>query len=175
MTKRKLGTKAWIAIVGVGGLVSVAALALPTGITSAILASVVVAGGEYTAVWPGTSTGDGEDFEATITTSGPMRVITQHAIVQPGGQFDWHYHSGIVIGEVVSGTLTFYEASDPTCTGTPYSAGQGFAENGSSVHIHNSRNEGTVPVEVYFTFVQPPGATRTFWVPNPGVCASRGF
>ena len=137
------------------------------------LARVRIAGGEFTARWRIGSQKEGDDFEATITTSGPFEVQTQHAHVEPGGQFGWHKHSGIVIGEVVTGTLTFYEGDDPTCTPHPYGPGQGFAENGGQ--IHNSRNEGTEQVDVYFTYVMPPDIPRSFLVGNPGVCAFRGF
>jgi quercetin dioxygenase-like cupin family protein len=166
----KMGNRR-LAAVGVLGMIvlvgaAMTVMALPTGVKLNVLpANVVIPGGEFTAT--------SGNWEAQLESSGPMRIITQHAILAPGGQFDWHKHSGMVIGEVVSGTMTFYEGADQTCTGRPLSAGQGFAENGGEVH--NSRNEGTVDVEAYFTYIMPPDGVRTTWVPNPGVCAFRGF
>src|SRR5687768_2325803 len=51
-------------------------------------------------------------------------------IVQPGGYFGWHQHSGPSWIVVTQGTLTFYSGDDPTCTGHTVAAGSAFFDPG---------------------------------------------
>jgi len=88
--------------------------------------------------------------------------------VAPGGYFGWHQHSGPVWVVVASGTLTYYGAEDPTCTGQAFSAGSAFLDAGN--HTHNARNETSAPVEVYATFMLPAGGPVRVDMPDPGVC-----
>jgi hypothetical protein len=87
----------------------------------------------------------------------------------PGGTTGWHGHPGPSLIFVVAGTVTNYEADDPTCTGTPYSAGHGFVDSGQDVHT--LRNEGTVEAETIAVQLVPAGATRRIDVtPGPSNC-----
>ena len=49
-------------------------------------------------------------------------VITQFSIA-PGKSTGWHFHPGPTFIIVTAGTLTRYQANDPTCTGTGTAAG----------------------------------------------------
>jgi quercetin dioxygenase-like cupin family protein len=92
--------------------------------------------------------------------------------VQPGGYFGWHTHGGPVWVVVAAGTLTLYDGDDATCSAHSHPAGSAFLDPGGG-HVHNARNEGTVPVVVYATFLLPAGAPLRIDVPaspNPGVC-----
>ncbi len=81
----------------------------------------------------------------------------------------WHYHPGPSLVMVIAGTVTDYEADDPTCTGHSFSAGQGFVDSGHGPHI--LRNEGNVPAETIAVQLVPRDAARRIDLPQaPGNC-----
>jgi hypothetical protein len=81
----------------------------------------------------------------------------------------WHYHPGPSLVFVIAGTVTDYEADDPTCSGHAYSAGEGFVDSGHGAHI--LRNEGTVPAETIAVQLVPKDASRRSDEPQaPGNC-----
>jgi quercetin dioxygenase-like cupin family protein len=87
----------------------------------------------------------------------------------PGSSTGWHSHPGKTVVIVQSGQFTLYRASDPTCTGTTYEAGEGFVEPRTSIHI--GRNEGStdaVLAVVYFRV--PVGGSPRIDQPDPGTC-----
>ena len=95
-------------------------------------------------------------------------IMVVEFTIAPGGYFGWHRHGGPVWVVVQAGTLTLYDADDPTCTGTTHGAGSAFLDPGN--HVHNARNETGAPVVVYGTFMLPEdGALRVDAV-DPGVC-----
>lgn len=95
-------------------------------------------------------------------------VYLQHGTIAPGGSTGWHSHAGPVFVTIVTGALTLYDGDDPTCTGTTYSAGQGFIDEGFG-HVHIARNEGVVPVDFYATYVLPAGSGAAgVKIPLPG-------
>jgi quercetin dioxygenase-like cupin family protein len=85
-------------------------------------------------------------------------ISEQHVTIPPGGSSGWHSHSGVVLVQIVSGTLTLYEGDDPTCSPARVSAGTGFVEAGFG-NVHDVRNEGSTNVELYATYILPPGTT----------------
>ena len=87
-------------------------------------------------------------------------ISEQHVTIPPGASSGWHSHSGIVLVQVVSGTLTLYEGDDPTCSPTTVDAGTGFVEAGFG-NVHDVRNEGSTNVELYATYILPPGTTSS--------------
>ncbi|GAA4745249.1 cupin domain-containing protein [Sphingomonas daechungensis] len=54
--------------------------------------------------------------------------------VQAGGFSGWHAHPAPVFVTVTKGNITWYDGSDPLCTGHPYSAGQSFIEDAYVPH-----------------------------------------
>ena len=71
---------------------------------------------------------------------------------------------------VVTGTLSFYEAEDPTCTPTRYAAGQAFVQ--APGDVHNARNEGTTMVTLEITFLDVPvGGAYRIDAPRPENCS----
>jgi len=108
-------------------------------------------------------------FEVELRSKGLSDVVTQTAILAPGGFSGWHSHPGPAILSVKSGTLTFYEALDPTCTPHVFPAGTGFVEAGGDVHI--ARNEGTENLTLNVTYIIPHNAPQRIDQPNPGNCA----
>jgi hypothetical protein len=104
------------------------------------------------------------DFQAK-TLSFMDVVVRQHDYV-PGSSTGWHQHPGPVFITVVSGTLTFYEANDPTCSPHVVTAGHGYVDDGEG---HVGRNESDQPardisvilaatgVPTFRTDIAPPG------------------
>ena len=67
-----------------------------------------------------------------------MDMVVRTSDYAPGSTTGWHTHPGPVFINVVSGTVTFYELDDPTCTPKVVTAGQGYVDTG---HGHIGRNE----------------------------------
>jgi len=103
------------------------------------------------------------------TTVDVSNIAIVKNIVQPGGYFGWHQHSGPSWIVITQGTLTFYDADDPSCAGVPVSAGQAYFDAGN--HTHNARNETDLPVENYVVRMLPAGGAPRIDMPDPGVCA----
>src|SRR5258707_13293487 len=76
---------------------------------------------------------------------------------QPGGSTGWHTHLCHNLIIVTAGAITQYQGGDPTCTGTVYTTGMAFDDEGV-VHGHIVRNESTVEAQV--VAVRPLTATQ---------------
>ncbi len=110
---------------------------------------------------------DSNDFK--VFQNGNEDVVMRQLTVAPGGSTGWHSHPGPTIVIVQQGTVSLYEASDPTCTAQTFAAGQGFVEGPGDVHI--SRNEGTTPFVMLITFLDVPiGGAFRIDAPTPGNC-----
>ncbi|MEO6207701.1 MAG: hypothetical protein ABIP77_07085 [Candidatus Limnocylindrales bacterium] len=98
----------------------------------------------------------------------PIDVVVRQHTYAAGGDTGWHAHPYPVYITVTSGTLTFYEYDDLTCTPTVVSVGQGYVDSG---HGHLARNEtGAVAVDVS-VIVAPVGAAfRTELVAPNAYC-----
>ena len=96
-------------------------------------------------------------------------VVVRQLTMAPGSTTGWHSHPGPAIVIVKQGTLSFYEATDPTCTAQAFTAGQGFVEAPGDVHI--ARNEGSTPVVLLITFLDVPvGGAFRLDARSPGNC-----
>jgi quercetin dioxygenase-like cupin family protein len=107
-------------------------------------------------------------FEVELRSKGLSDVVSQTITLAPGGTSGWHSHPGPAILSVKSGTLTFYEAHDPSCTPHVFAAGTGFVEPGGDVHI--ARNEGTENLTLNVTYIIPRNAPQRIDQPDPGNC-----
>ena len=107
-------------------------------------------------------------FDVELKSKGLSDVVTQTVVLAPGGFSGWHSHPGHAILSVQSGTLTFYEANDPSCTPHVFPAGTGFVEPGGDVHI--ARNEGTENLTLNVTYILPHNAPQRIDQPRPGNC-----
>ena len=88
---------------------------------------------------------------------------------QPGGTTGWHTHLGHTLIIVTAGTVTQYQAHDPTCTPAVYTAGMTFVDLGGD-HVHIVRNEGTVQAQVVAIRLIPAGQPGRIDAPDPGNC-----
>jgi quercetin dioxygenase-like cupin family protein len=101
---------------------------------------------------------DSNDFK--IDQKNPEEVVMRQLAFSPEGTSGWHSHPGPVFVLVTQGTLTNYQADDPTCAGQQITAGQGFVEPPGAVHT--VYNRGTVTVLASVTFLDVDPATGTF-------------
>jgi hypothetical protein len=66
---------------------------------------------------------------------------------------------------VISGTVTFYDFDDPTCTPTVVSAGQGYVDSGEG---HIGRNESGAPAVDISVIMAPVAAAFREELTAPG-------
>ena len=94
--------------------------------------------------------------------NGPADVGVSQITMQPGDVIPWHYHPGRAYVVIKSGTLT----EDEGCGGSEvFTAGQAFEE--AIPRVHQVRNTGSVPVELYATIIVPAGQPRTVNTAGP--------
>jgi hypothetical protein len=98
-----------------------------------------------------------------------LDIAVQTIVFQPGGTSGWHSHPGPVFIQVQSGTMTFYESDDPTCSPIVRTAGQSYLDLGEDAHI--ARNEGTTVAQNLVTYFAPPGAALRVDADAPGNCS----
>jgi quercetin dioxygenase-like cupin family protein len=108
-------------------------------------------------------------YDVELKSHDNTDIAVANIAIVPGGTSGWHFHPGPVIVVVKTGTITFYHGNDPTCTGTPHSAGTVFIEEGGDVGI--ARNEGAVDATSVVTFFVPAGSATRFDAAAPGNCA----
>jgi quercetin dioxygenase-like cupin family protein len=110
-----------------------------------------------------------EPFEIEAKDRTDVVILT--ATIEPGGTTGWHSHPGPEIAVVKSGTLTGYDGHDPDCAPRIVTAGQGRVQHAKTVHL--GKNNGSVPVELYATFVVPHGTPVRVDEAEPDHCAGR--
>jgi quercetin dioxygenase-like cupin family protein len=108
------------------------------------------------------------DWKTKLETKGTSDVIVTENRVAPGGNFGWHSHPGPSLVIVKSGTSTFYDGDDPTCTPHVYAAGSAYVDPGGDTHI--ARNEGTTELVIIVARLLPEGAPARIDQPAPGNC-----
>jgi quercetin dioxygenase-like cupin family protein len=106
-----------------------------------------------------------------LKTKGPVELITQRIVAQPGATFGWHHHPGENVNVVVQGTLTLYH--DERCAdGVTYPAGSAFPTHPNEVHLARnlSETETLILFATYFApKTTPPTAVRVDEpLPAPG-------
>ena len=156
----------------------VASLAL-AGTAAAALATGVLAtpGTAVGTVWARAGFADPVDIKLKLRAEGEVihvphaaDTVMQQIVIPPGGSTGWHSHPGPAIALVKNGELTLYSSDDPTCTGRPFGAGQGFVDSGQG-HVHIARNLTSQNTEVWVTYLDvPPGGSVRIDAADPGNC-----
>jgi quercetin dioxygenase-like cupin family protein len=101
-----------------------------------------------------------------VQVSDPSDVIHAKITWQPGAATAWHTHPGPVLVSVVSGAVTYVEASD--CESHVYGVGQAFIDPGQG-HVHIGRNDTAGETVAYATFLDvPTGQGPTILADDPG-------
>jgi hypothetical protein len=85
----------------------------------------------------------------------------QQATVPPGGSSGWHTHPGATFVGIGQGEITYYHVEGTECHSEKVSAGSGFGQMPSEVHV--GRNESSNPLVIYTMYVLPTGT------PNSGI------
>ncbi len=88
--------------------------------------------------------------------------------VDPGGGTGWHYHPGEVFGVVRQGTMTHYDGG--CVIDQVYNTGSAVAEGIGSAAVHNGRNEGSTPLVMEVTYINPVDTPLSVDVPGPSGC-----
>lgn len=123
---------------------------------------------------PNAGTSDDDDQNIWLSlqkTKGSSDLYVQSNVWQPGGSTGWHSHPGHSLMIVTAGTVTNYDSDVPDCKPTAYSRGMGFVDSGGK-HVHNVRNEGTVPATTIAVQLIPAGANRRIDGQAPANCPS---
>jgi quercetin dioxygenase-like cupin family protein len=107
-------------------------------------------------------------WQAKIKTKGSSDLHFVQVTIQPGGTIGWHSHPGLSFVIVKSGTATFYDGDDASCTPHVVTAGSSAFEPAG--HVHIVRNEGDVPLVNVVMQLVPTGAPRLISEPSPGNC-----
>lgn len=102
-------------------------------------------------------------------TKGDSDLYVQSNVWQSGGTTGWHTHPGHSLVTVTSGTVTNYDGDDPSCTGTVYTVGMTFVDEGGD-HAHLIRNEGFVEARTIAVQLIPAGATRRIDAQGNAAC-----
>jgi len=109
----------------------------------------------------------------TCNPTNPCDTAFQQATIPPGGSSGWHTHPGATFVAVAQGEGTIYRVIGSSCSAEKISAGTGFAQMPTELHV--VRNEGSVPFVVYTLYVLPRGTPNTgirIDQPQPTACPS---
>ena len=101
---------------------------------------------------------------------GSTDVVTQQIRIAPGGNTGWHSHPGPVLVTVKSGSIQLFYASDTSCQGVVYEAGDSFVDRGDE-NVHIARASPFDGVELWATYFVPggdPSAPFRLDAPDPG-------
>jgi hypothetical protein len=110
-----------------------------------------------------------DDWQVDIKAKPAFDLAVQTITFPSGSNSGWHSHPGPVFIQVVSGTLSFYESDDPTCSPIVRSAGQSYLDAGE--HAHIARNESGASAQTVVTYFAPPGVALKIPASPPGNCA----
>jgi quercetin dioxygenase-like cupin family protein len=101
--------------------------------------------------------------EVKFQTKGAVDLATSMVTLDPGGSSGWHFHPGVTLVSVASGSVVRYDAH---CMATVFAAGSAFVESGN--HPLLVRNESATPAVNIVTFIVPAGVPTRIDSPNPG-------
>ena len=158
MSRTALVRAAALAIVAVMASIGVAAATPGSGSTATLFGRGTLAAGVkiHTA-------------DLKFSTRAEVDVVHQTVTITPGGRTGWHSHPGPVFVTIAAGTMTFYDADDPTCSPLVYATGQSFIDRGGG-HVNMARNEGDTNLVLYATYLVPVGAALRTDASDPGTC-----
>lgn len=156
---RSLAIAAVAAVALLAAVVSMTFASPPSGVTPTLLAR-----GSYDDFKVASYPDNGRLFK--MEAKGSIDVVVRRHDYASGGSTGWHKHPYPVLITVAQGTLTFYDANDPTCTPTVVSAGGGYVDNGKGHLVRNESGATAVDISV---IMAPVGAAfrSELDAPNP--------
>lgn len=158
---RRGAARSWATV---GGALALAALAIAAVVAVLVPSSLTDPSGiagDVLATYP-------VDGPLDVRIGGGSDVQFDKITLAPNASEGWHAHNGYVLVAIASGTATFYDADDPTCTAKRLSAGQGIVE--VPHHVHITRNEGPTPLVLWVASMTPHGTSADIDEPRPGNC-----
>lgn len=158
MTRNKLAHAATLGLIAALASITVASATPGSGVIGSVLSRGTLDAGVKI---------NGPELKLAIRDD--VDVVTQQITISPGGHTGWHSHPGPVFVTIASGTMTFYDADDPTCTAVTYGPADSFVDRGGG-HVHTARNEGTTDLVLYATYLVPVGAAIRTDAAAPGTC-----
>ena len=93
------------------------------------------------------------DAKVRLKTHGPVELVTQRIVAQPGATFGWHHHPGENVNVVAQGTVTLYHDED-CANGVAYPAGSAFPTHPDEVHLARNLSE-TETLIIFATYFAP--------------------
>jgi len=108
-------------------------------------------------------------WELEMKVKGDSDLYVVQNTWQPSGRTGWHTHPGPSLITVIEGTITVYDAANPTCTPTTYTTGQSFTDIGCG-DIHNIVNNTAAVAKTVVVQIVPAGQPRRIDKPAPGNC-----
>ena len=112
-----------------------------------------------------------DKWHVELKTNDGLEIAVRTFSYAPGSFTGWHRHPGPVFIQVVKGTVSFYEADDPTCTPIVVDSGEAYLDLGE--HAHIGRNETDEPAQDVTVLFGPPGIDPLAFridVSAPGNC-----
>ncbi len=100
-------------------------------------------------------------IQTAIDCTNGCDTAFQQATVPAGGSSGWHTHPGATFVAIGQGEITYYHVEGTTCHSEKVSAGSGFGQMPTEVHI--GRNESSANLVIYTLYVLPSGT------PNSGI------
>jgi hypothetical protein len=100
-------------------------------------------------------------IQTAIDCTNGCDTAFQQATVPPGGSSGWHTHPGATFVAIGQGEITYYHVDGTTCYSEKVSAGSGFGQMPTEVHV--GRNESSANLVIYTLYVLPSGT------PNSGI------
>jgi hypothetical protein len=150
-TKTRTALVAMLVLSAFGAFVAGTRAEPPSGV-----GAIVLANGTYDS-FNVRSDPHGGIFNFRAHSAAPIDILVRQHDYEPNSTTGWHTHPGPVFITVTKGTLTYYDADDPTCTPHVLTAGtanDAFVDNG---HGHVVRNESGEPAQDISVITSPVG------------------
>lgn len=127
----------------------------------------VVVNGHYGSISEMTDKTD--KWDLFVKTKDDTDVGTDRLSIAAGGYSGWHAHPAPVFVTVTSGSVVWYDGSNPICAPHTYSAGQSFIEPAGRTHY--VRNASTSETAEYVAIrMNPTGVPFRQDRPKPSGC-----
>jgi quercetin dioxygenase-like cupin family protein len=146
-----------LSVMAIGAAIAMASA--PSGVVPTVLAR-----GSFDRFKVMSNPDNGGLFKAEA--KGPIDMVIRRHEYAVNATTGWHANPYPVFITVISGTVTFYDYDDPTCTPTVVHAGEGYVDSGRG---HLGRNESGQPAVDVSVIMAPVGATfrSELTAPNP--------
>jgi hypothetical protein len=110
-----------------------------------------------------------DGWQMQIKSKPAFDIAVQTIHFPPGAASGWHTHPGPVFIQVDTGTVTFYQSDDPSCSPQLRTVGEGFLDLGE--HPHIAVNQTNAPAHTVVTYFAPPGAALKIMATQPPNCS----